>query len=74
MEAEAGDFVLGQCEKPGSQHQDFSGQDVTGSRILPVTVNGNTVGSLDLDWTEEEPSLGWLWSFLAHFLHTWATS
>ncbi|XP_010151187.1 PREDICTED: PGC-1 and ERR-induced regulator in muscle protein 1-like [Eurypyga helias] len=25
LEAEAGDFVLGQREKPGSQHQDFSG-------------------------------------------------
>lgn len=45
------------------------GQGVTGSRILPVTVAGNTVGGLYLYWTQEEPGVGWLGSFFAHFLH-----
>lgn len=39
-----------------------------------MTVIDNTVGSLYPYWTEEEPSMGWLGSFLAHFLHTCAIS
>lgn len=39
-----------------------------------MTVIFNTVGSLYLYWTEEEPGAGWLWSFFAHFLHTCAIS
>lgn len=50
------------------------GRFVTGSRILLVTVIYNTVGGLYLYWTEEEPSVGWLCSFFAHFLHTSAVS
>lgn len=39
-----------------------------------MTVIDNTVGSLYLYRTEEEPGVGRLSSFLAHFLHTCAIS